>query len=165
MEHLVPAVTDPPLLAAWIDWSMALHWSCLAGTEQGHSKLVAYLSLSMNGLEIVPLLQGVSVWTLAGVGGHCCFHRPAVWACINSGKGLGMEGLYGAKYPALTQRRKRHLAPGVMFTPKVYGKFLFPFLTSHSCAICQPALSQSCHGTQSGYFGSCRRENWGGFSR
>lgn len=33
-----------------------LHWSCLTGTEQGQSKLVVYLSLSMRGLEIVPVL-------------------------------------------------------------------------------------------------------------
>lgn len=58
-----------------------LHWSCLAGTEQGQSKLVVYLSLSISGLEIVPLVSGtssgISVLTLARVGGHCCFHRPS----------------------------------------------------------------------------------------
>lgn len=67
-----------------------LHWSCLAGTEQGQSKLAVYLSLSMRGLGIVPLLSGAVLGSLCGHqlgwGDTVGFTDPALWACINSGK-------------------------------------------------------------------------------
>lgn len=130
--------------ASWLH-GLTGAWHCISGTSalelpgrhRAGAEQARGLSLFLHEWARNCLCCKEQYWGLCrhwlGWGEAAAFTDPALWACINPGKGLGMEGLYGAKYPARTQRRKQHLASGVMFTPKAYGTFLFPFCTSHPC--------------------------------